>query len=106
MASQCIVSGFPIVKKTKMNGKHKVLVELKDMPVAMQVVFVIERRHTYLPVDTATQTLSSGLYGRSPYQLQHMDLCQGFQKLVQLSDYVMLDNTQYPEKKLKDNKLF
>lgn len=78
MASQCI-SGFPIVKKIKTNGKHKELVKLKDMPVAMQVVFVIEKRHTYLPVDTATQTLSSVLYGRSPHQLQHKDLCQGFQ---------------------------
>lgn len=95
------MSGFPIVKKIKTNGKHKVLVELKDMPVAMQVAFVIERRYTYLPVDTATQTLSSVLYGRSPHQLQHMDLGQGFQKLVWLSDNVMLDNTQYPEKKLK-----
>lgn len=57
----------------------------KRYAVAMQVAFLIERRYTDLPVDTATHTLRSVLY-RSSHQLQHTDLCQGFQKLVRLSD--------------------
>lgn len=82
MASQCIMSCFPKVKKIKTKEKPKVFVYLKDMPIAMQIDFIIEGSYTYLPLDRATQTRSSVLHGRSPHQLQHMDLHHQFQKSV------------------------
>ena len=56
MASQCIMSCFPKVKKIKTKEKPKVFVYLKDMPIAMQIDFIIEGSYTYLPLDRATQT--------------------------------------------------